>query len=299
MKGYKILIIDDDESTHEVLGRYLRLSGFQVLNAYDGAKGLQVAGENKPDLILLDVQMPEIDGFQSLKILKEDKELGDTQVLMLTSLDRPNLRIKGLELGAEDYIVKPFHRAELLARINAAIRRASRFKKVSNSFGGKLEDISLPELLQTMEIGKKTVCIDLVELEATLGIEEGTIVNVRFRDFVGRGALRRIFYLESGGFSLKFNELPDGIERTPMPVQGTMMDSVTYIDELRKILGKVGNDDTIIEIKPGCTITELNPFADGAGRHVKEVVVSMPGDLKENAEKLVEALDSGDLVVNG
>ena len=106
MRRYSILITDDDESTHEVLGEYLELAGFRVLHARDGSIGLEMMEELHAGPRPLDVNMPVMDGFKTMEAIGKDKELRDIPVLFLTSLDRYNLKIKGLELGAEDYIVK-------------------------------------------------------------------------------------------------------------------------------------------------------------------------------------------------
>jgi len=115
MNGYKIYIIDDDPATYEILNEYLESAGFRVREASDGRAGLEMMQKDSPDLALLDIQMPELDGFKLLEAMRKQKSLQDVPVLFITSLDRTNLKIKGLELGADDFIVKPFERAELFA----------------------------------------------------------------------------------------------------------------------------------------------------------------------------------------
>lgn len=200
MRRYSILITDDDESTHEILGEYLDLAGFRVLHARDGALGLEMMEEYRPDLMLLDVNMPVMDGFKTMETIAKDRELRDIPVLFLTSLDRYNLKIKGLELGAEDYIVKPYNKAELLARVKAALRRGMRYKRNETAMEGNLGDISLAELLQTLDIGRKTACIHLKEVGGSICVKEGDIVYAGFRGFTGRDAFTRLFFLRKGLF---------------------------------------------------------------------------------------------------
>jgi two-component system response regulator CpxR len=115
-----ILLIDDDEELAELLTEYLASENIKVTSCYDGASGLAKAFDDSFDLILLDVMMPTLNGFEVLKALGGNHK---TPILMLTARGDDNDRILGLELGADDYLAKPFKHRELLARINAIFRR--------------------------------------------------------------------------------------------------------------------------------------------------------------------------------
>lgn len=117
-----LLLIDDDVVLVELLTEYLESENFQVTACLDGASGLAKASDDSFDLILLDVMMPILDGFEVLKALGGNHK---TPILMLTAKGDDNDRILGLELGADDYLGKPFKHRELLARINAILRRIS------------------------------------------------------------------------------------------------------------------------------------------------------------------------------
>ncbi len=117
-----ILLIDDDTELASLLADYLEQHNFVIHCCFDGKSGLEQAFNSKFDLILLDVMMPNLDGFEVLKALGSQYK---TPVLMLTAKGDNSDRIKGLELGADDYLAKPFHHKELLARINAILRRIS------------------------------------------------------------------------------------------------------------------------------------------------------------------------------
>ncbi|MBL4900152.1 MAG: response regulator transcription factor [Colwellia sp.] len=116
----QILLIDDDHELAELLVDYLAQQGFIVQCCFDGQSGLELAYNNKFDLILLDVMMPKLNGFEVLKALGSEYK---TPILMLTAKGDNNDKVRGLELGADDYLAKPFHHQELLARINAILRR--------------------------------------------------------------------------------------------------------------------------------------------------------------------------------
>ncbi|ANA79050.1 DNA-binding response regulator [Paenibacillus glucanolyticus] len=117
----RILIVDDDEKIISMLRRGLAFEGYDVLTASNGAEGLKVILSEEPDVVVLDVMMPQVDGFEALRRLREG---GSTiPVLMLTAKDEVENRVKGLDTGADDYLVKPFALEELLARVRALLRR--------------------------------------------------------------------------------------------------------------------------------------------------------------------------------
>ena len=118
----KILIIDDDESLLKSLSAGLEKAGFQILTAKDGPTGLKTTFDARPDLIILDVGLPGMDGLETCRRLRE---LSDTPIIMLTARAAEEDIVKGLTAGADDYLVKPFRMAELLARMQTSLRHRS------------------------------------------------------------------------------------------------------------------------------------------------------------------------------
>lgn len=297
MSSYSILIIDDDESTHDVLGEYLSLAGFTVFGARDGAVGVQMIEEKRPDLALLDVNMPVMDGFKAMEMIFANKELKDTPVIFVTSLDRYNLKIKGLELGAEDYIIKPFHRAELLARVKAALRRGGRYRRNENAMHGSLLDMCLAELLQTLDIGRKTACIHLPDISGCLCTSAGTICHASFRNFRGVDAVMRLFLLEHGSFYLKFGPPDSGVEIHNLPIQSTLFETVTYIDELRAIIRTIAEDNVMLEMQDAVAFPEIDRLKSMFPCRLYDLIAMMDGDMKENAGKVGSALRENKLLI--
>ena len=117
----RILIVEDEKNIVDILSFNLSKEGYETLEAYDGEAGLQLALEQNPDLILLDLMLPKMDGFDVCRNLR--KENRSTPVIMLTAREEETDKVLGLELGADDYITKPFSMRELLARVKANIRR--------------------------------------------------------------------------------------------------------------------------------------------------------------------------------
>ena len=141
MTKQKILIIDDDKELTELLTEYLSYEGFKLEACHDGVAGLARAFDESFSLILLDVMMPKLNGFEVLKALGGQHNI---PILMLTAKGDNDDRVRGLELGADDYLAKPFQHRELLARINAILRRIKIVKTNENSIDNQqINDVIL------------------------------------------------------------------------------------------------------------------------------------------------------------
>ncbi len=119
----KILIVDDEKDIVKLLEYNLKKEGFRTITAYDGNEALEKAGREHPDLILLDVMLPEVDGLEVCKQIKKNPATRAVPVIMLTARSQETDKVIGLELGADDYVTKPFGVRELLARVKALLRR--------------------------------------------------------------------------------------------------------------------------------------------------------------------------------
>ncbi len=126
-----ILIVDDDPFGRDALGMVLDSNGYQLAFASDGPEGIHIAGEVIPDLILLDVMMPGMDGFEVCRRLRADSVLGEVPILMITALDDQSSRLQGIQAGADDFITKPIDSVELLARVQG-ITRLNRYRHLLN-----------------------------------------------------------------------------------------------------------------------------------------------------------------------
>ncbi len=122
MANEKILIVDDDKNICELLRLYLNKEGYQISLAHDGQAAVDTFEQQHPDLVLLDVMMPKMDGWE---VCRRIRAAGDTPVIMLTAKGETFDKVLGLELGADDYVVKPFDAKEVVARIKAVLRRCS------------------------------------------------------------------------------------------------------------------------------------------------------------------------------
>jgi two-component system response regulator ResD len=119
----KVLVVDDEAVVRDVLGRYLVREGFHVDTAADGEVALELVGRSRPDIVILDLMLPKVDG---LEVLRRIREHADVPVVLLTAKGEEVDRVVGLEVGADDYVTKPFSPREVVARIRAVLRRADR-----------------------------------------------------------------------------------------------------------------------------------------------------------------------------
>ncbi len=123
MKTYRILVVDDEVDIVDFIGDYLTGEGYEVIKAYDGVEALNKMRQNLPDLVVLDIMLPGLDGFEVCKQIRADSTI---PILMVTAKDTDVDKIVGLEIGADDYIPKPFNPRELVARVKAILRRTYR-----------------------------------------------------------------------------------------------------------------------------------------------------------------------------
>ncbi len=146
--GKKILVVDDKKELRSLLKQYLTQEGFDVDTASDGQEALLIARQEKPDLIILDLMMPEMGGYDFMRIYSKGS---DTPVLILTAKTEENDKVLGLELGADDYVTKPFSMRELTARVRAVLRRMGKVQAEEDIL--RVADISLDRVGRIVLVG--------------------------------------------------------------------------------------------------------------------------------------------------
>ncbi len=162
--GRKILVVDDEPVLIETIAYNLEQAGYQVTTAKDGASALEAAHRETPDLIILDIMLPEMDGLEVCRQLRRDGNTSTTPIMMLTAKGDEIDKVVGLEVGADDYVTKPFGRRELLARVRALLRRSD--------YALAAEERSAPESVvevprQTRELVVGPIRIDLAGRRVT------------------------------------------------------------------------------------------------------------------------------------
>ncbi|MCR5735742.1 MAG: response regulator transcription factor [Lachnospiraceae bacterium] len=148
---YKILVADDENEIRELLRLYLENEGYEVVEASDGREALDKLDKEKPDMCILDIMMPETDGYRVLKTLREKTDGGNIPVIILSAKDADSEKILGLDLGADDYISKPFNPLEAVARVNSQIRRFYRLGSKEMQDDEKKQIIQVGDLMLDTE----------------------------------------------------------------------------------------------------------------------------------------------------
>ena len=191
----KILVVDDEEHILELIRYNLDAAGYDVIEASDGDDAVKNAINEVPDLILLDLMLPELDGFEVARRLRKEK---DTPIIMMTARDSTMDRVAGLDIGADDYITKPFAIEELLARVRAFFRREEHGHAVERAENTSFRDLVIDKTNRTVHRGKKVIDLTRREYDLLLtlmqnvgdvvtreylvsqvwGYEEGTETNV-------------------------------------------------------------------------------------------------------------------------
>ncbi len=173
MMPKKILVIDDEPKIVEICRDYLRAAGYDVITAGDGTQGLSLARLQKPDLIVLDLMLPGMDGLDVCRSLRRDSN-SNVPIIMLTARIEEADRLIGLELGADDYIAKPFSPRELVARVRAVLRRASGDSSSEIIRAGK---VTLDRTRYQVELPDRTIALTPTEFEllATMMSQPGRI----------------------------------------------------------------------------------------------------------------------------
>ena len=175
-KKSRVLIADDDRKLIDDLGDYLKQSGYEVIVASNGVEALEQAQAQEPDLIILDILMPHMDGLQTLVELRRYSR---TPVIILSSQANDAARIKGLNIGADDFITKPFNYEELEARIKAVFRRSNTKETRDTANIISLGDITIDFNTQSVKIKNKSISLTLIEWQLLheLSINPGRLIQ--------------------------------------------------------------------------------------------------------------------------
>ncbi len=290
-----ILCIDDDKAMHLLLkSQLVNGGGYKSLHAESGEEALTALSQSQIDLIILDINMPEIDGFQMLEYLKKNNETKKIPVIFLSSLNRENLKVKALENGADDFMVKPFTGPELIARIKAVLRRNVTTKqKVTSDVQGRLQELGLFELLHMFSFSSKNGKITFPEMDGDLVVTAGSVLSARQGSWRNKEALLRLFFLEKGSFSIQYGEQRgehlDSIESILLSISASL-------DELHEQMDTIAPENALLHVH-NTEYQELAKFSEKAPISLGSLILAMDGTLRENLEIVKKALQSGTILI--
>ncbi len=294
-----ILIIDDDPIIQKLLEKQLALSGFSTLHAMSGMEALEILEDHHVDLITLDISMPQMDGFQTLTRIRQTPAGRNLPVIILSILNRDHLKIKGLELGADDYMVKPFNGAELTARIKAVLRRKQACQAHQGEVSGDLGVLGISDILQMLSLSQKNATLDLPEIRGKIVARCGQVVAARQAAFTGMEALIRLFLLESGPFVLTYEQQrPVGPDEKGREIRHLLLKVTMRVDELKEVMDGLGGRDAILHLAEEATrIPQIEAMRKAFPLPMVDLLTRMEGSIAACMEIIERSIAQGKISV--
>ncbi|HEX7629871.1 MAG TPA: response regulator [Candidatus Methylomirabilis sp.] len=257
MASWRVLLAEDEPLMAQMMVDMLAELPIEVVVARNGRETLSRVGQGRPDLILLDCMMPEMDGFEVAAVLKGNPETQDIPIIFLTARSRVEDKVRGLELGAEDYLIKPVRREEMLARVRNVLRRFETRRAAvpaqSSMMRGRLDVMGLPNIVQVLEAERRTGTLRLTS-EARRGeilFLEGRVAYALEGARQGETAIYRMLGWSRGDFEL---ELTSGTGPETAQIarsnQSLLMEGVRRLDEIPALRQAVGSPEGPIKMFP-------------------------------------------------
>ncbi|HTQ05667.1 MAG TPA: response regulator [Polyangiaceae bacterium] len=270
MAKKQLLLVEPDPQSLRVLEVSLKKAGFSVTTAGDGSDALTKVELSTPDLILSDTRLPRLDGYELVRRLKERHEYSAIPVVFLTGQRSIEDKIRGLELGVEDYLTKPIFVRELIARVNLLLARRTHDSMATNvpvsrrtRFSGSLEDMGVVDLLQTFEVSRKSGVARVSDgrREAKVYFRDGKVVDAELGRLRGEEAVYRALILNSGEFEVEFCPVVNE-DIIPTSTQGLLMEGMRRVDEWGRQLEQLPPLETIFEVDHEQLVERLNEVPD-------------------------------------
>jgi DNA-binding response OmpR family regulator len=267
-----LLLVDADLRSLRVLEVSLRKAGYSVATSGDARGALELMELSKPDLILSDTRLPQMDGFAFIEAIRKSPELSDVPMIFLSSDTSVESKVKGLELGVEDYLTKPIYIKEILARVNVVLQRKRRegieLRQTSKQkFTGALSDIGVVDLLQTIDNSKKSGVLHLTSaaIRGAIYFRNGNPVDAELGSLHGARAIYRALVWTEGTFEIDFRDVrrEDVIQTS---TQGVLMEGMRRLDEWGRLLEQLPDLDSVFEVNDQQLLDRLAEIPDEINR---------------------------------
>lgn len=251
MAKQHLLLVDGDAKNLRVMEVSLKKAGFQVTTATNGRDALEKLQISPPDLVLSDTMLAEFDGFELCRRLKADVRFTNIPFVFLSSEKALEDKVRGLELGGEDYLTKPIYIREVVTRMKMILQKADeRFERreTRGGFGGNLADMGVVDLVQTFEVGRKTGMVRIEgEHSGAIYFRDGRVVDAELGKLSGENAFYRVLNTFEGKFEVQFEPVgrPDRIE---VSTQGLLLEGMRRLDEWGRMLEQLPSLDTVFEL---------------------------------------------------
>ncbi len=230
----------------------LKKAGFQVTTAVHGHDAVEKVQISPPDLVLSETKMPEMDGFELCKVIKNDERFRHIPFVFLTSQKAVESKVKGLEQGAEDYLTKPIYIKEVVTRVRMILTKVEKErtdkKEQKAGFTGNLTDMGVVDLVQTFEIGRKTGVIRLDgDRTGAIYFREGRVTDAELGRLRGENAFYRMLNTFEGQFEVSFAPV-ERADRIEVSTQGLLMEGMRRLDEWGRMLEQLPPLETMFEL---------------------------------------------------
>ncbi|MDJ0762446.1 MAG: response regulator [Myxococcota bacterium] len=267
MAKQNILIVDADPKSQRVLEVSLKKAGFSVTKAVNGADALEKTRISTPDLVISDTNMPEMDGFELCTKLKENDEWGSIPFIFLTAQKSIEDKIRGLELGVDDYLTKPIFIREILARVSLALQRRQKERLErrgsKTKFSGNLMDMGVVDLIQTIDFSRKSGVIHLAreDDEGEIYFSEGKVVDAVTRHRQAADAVYRMLVWSEGTFEIEFRNI-EREDRIELTTQGLLMEGMRRLDEWGRLQEQLPPLTSIFDVDGDVLVDRIGEIPD-------------------------------------
>jgi len=289
----RVLVVDDDPHLLNLLDLRLSQEGFKVTVAASAQEALEKLSEDTPQLVIADIMMPGMDGYQLCERIRETENLHNIPFVFLSALAETQDKVKGLRLGADDYLTKPFEFHELLARVEILLDRYKRYQetfereaKSEIATSGNIEDLGVIDLLQMLSFGQKTgeVHLEFGNEEGLLYLAQGKLIAASYRNKQGSAALPALLSSSEGRFTVKLLKSLSVLPTIQQQTDEAIFEALRELDEAERIKQEIDPsyviETTGSQAPSDETETEIIKLTDGK-RSIQEILdVASSSDLK-------------------
>ncbi len=311
MTKQNLLVVDSDPRSLRVLEVSLRNAGYNVAGCPSVGKALEILHANRPDLILSDTTFSDLNGFEFVEQLRQKSEWSHIPFMFLSSDGSIESKIRGLELGVEDYLTKPIYIREVVARVGIELARQARAglaHKSSDSrtrFSGSLSEMSVVDLLQTIDVSRKSGVLTLVSTDGQAGMisfDSGAVINATVEELVGEDAVYRHLLWRDGTFDLEFRRVSLSERTVHRTTQALLMEGMRRLDEWSRLSEQLPSFDAVLEVDPEMFRERLRDMPDAQNemvrlidgqRTVEQILRDHGGDHVEALRKVVDLYFEG------
>ncbi|MCB9597209.1 MAG: DUF4388 domain-containing protein, partial [Sandaracinaceae bacterium] len=296
MAKKSLLLVDADPRSLRVLEVSLRKAGYSVATCGDAGEALEMVELSAPDLVLSDTRLPGMNGFELVEELRRQVEHDKVPFMFLSSDSSVESKVRGLELGVEDYLTKPIYIKEIITRINLTLQRqereglARRTSVSKTRFTGSLGDMGLVDLLQTIDISRKSGVLELStgSQRGTITFREGQLLDAELGALVGEPAIYRLLLWNEGEFEIDFR--PVRVEqRIRSSTQAILMEGMRRVDEWGRLLEQIPTLDNVFEVSEEELVERLAEIPDEINTILRHI------DGRRSLMEVVDAADQDDL----